>query len=213
MTVLARVCIDMLRFTCVTPPGPGGLPAESPTSEGFADPEEETLLGDSVGMAWLVVLETLTPAERVAFVFTICSTCRSMRSHRSWSARRPPRASSPAVHVGAYGATATMSSSLAVGRSSTPFSLLPVVGIFEALLALLDPDAKLNADHTAVERVGAARAGIRGASAVAGLFVGRALWRDRRWWTAPLERCGLRAVGPVSYSSSRSWTPRSSRST
>src|SRR4051812_31232192 len=70
-TVVGRVCIDMLRSRrsrreeyvgtwlpepIVAPDGGGG------------DPEQETLLGDAVGLALLVVLETLTPAERLAFV-------------------------------------------------------------------------------------------------------------------------------------------------
>ncbi|MGH8928241.1 MAG: sigma-70 family RNA polymerase sigma factor, partial [Acidimicrobiia bacterium] len=67
-TVVARVCLDMLRSRRSRREEPldGYLPEAAPP-EG-TDPEREALLADSVGPALLVVLETLTPAERVAFV-------------------------------------------------------------------------------------------------------------------------------------------------
>lgn len=60
------------------------------------------LQADSVGVALLVVLDTLTPAERLAFVCTTWSACRSARSPPSWIAHRLPHASSPVEHGGAY---------------------------------------------------------------------------------------------------------------
>src|SRR5262252_7098176 len=69
-TVVARVCLDMLRSRRLR----GEEPLETQTVEPAAprsagtDPEHEALLADSVGLALLVVLETLTPAERLAFV-------------------------------------------------------------------------------------------------------------------------------------------------
>src|SRR5437868_12987629 len=69
-TVVARVCLDILRSRRSRREepleSPGGAAVEIP--EPAADPEREALLADSVGLALLVVLETLTPAERLAFV-------------------------------------------------------------------------------------------------------------------------------------------------
>src|SRR5919202_6777748 len=65
-TVVARVCLDMLRTRKSRREEP--LP-DAPLAPGDRiDPEHEALLGESVGLAMLVVLETLAPAERVAFV-------------------------------------------------------------------------------------------------------------------------------------------------
>src|SRR6187200_2362482 len=69
-TVVSRVCLDMLRSRKSRreePIGPEVTPPSALRSEG-ADPEGEALLADSVGVALLVVLDTLTPAERLAFV-------------------------------------------------------------------------------------------------------------------------------------------------
>ncbi|SRR6266568_1354004 len=64
-TVVARVCLDMLRTRKARHEEP--LDAEADGADGI-DPEREALLADSIGLALLVVLEALTPAERVAFV-------------------------------------------------------------------------------------------------------------------------------------------------
>src|SRR5262245_45535482 len=67
-TVVSRVCLDMLRARRSR--GEEALDAEvaEPIADTKSDPEEEVLLADSVGVALLVVLGTLSPAERVAFV-------------------------------------------------------------------------------------------------------------------------------------------------
>ena len=67
-TVVSRVCLNMLqaRKTHAQPRREAGLPATRRAGE--SDPEYEALLADSVGHALLVVLDTLTPGERVAFV-------------------------------------------------------------------------------------------------------------------------------------------------
>jgi hypothetical protein len=62
----------------------------------------EALLSDSVGLALLVVLDTLTPAERLAFVLRAMFDLPSTRSARSWDARRPRHASSPAAPAAGY---------------------------------------------------------------------------------------------------------------
>src|SRR5262249_31646658 len=69
-TVVARVCLDMLRSRRARPDGPAELPLNEVIegTPGEGNPEQEALLADSVGIALLVVLETLGPAERLAFV-------------------------------------------------------------------------------------------------------------------------------------------------
>ncbi|WP_329292122.1 sigma-70 family RNA polymerase sigma factor [Streptomyces pseudovenezuelae] len=65
-TVVGRVCLDMLRSRRSRAEQP--LEPESPVPATVPDPEQDVLLADSVGSALLVVLDTLTPAERLAFV-------------------------------------------------------------------------------------------------------------------------------------------------
>ncbi|HLJ33249.1 MAG TPA: sigma factor, partial [Ktedonobacteraceae bacterium] len=69
-TVVARICLDMLRSrTSRREESLEASVAEQGTSpEGGVDPEQEAILADSVGLALLVVLDTLNPAERLAFV-------------------------------------------------------------------------------------------------------------------------------------------------
>ena len=69
-TVVGRVCLDMLRARRTRNEQPMGdrLPEPIVDAEAGVDPEHEELLADSVGLALLVVLETLSPAERLAFV-------------------------------------------------------------------------------------------------------------------------------------------------
>jgi RNA polymerase sigma factor (sigma-70 family) len=69
-TVVARVCLDLLRSRKARPEEPFDehVPAPMVNTEDGINPENEALLADSVGLALLVVLEALAPAERVAFV-------------------------------------------------------------------------------------------------------------------------------------------------
>src|SRR6266849_5018867 len=69
-TVVARVCLDMLRSRESRREEPLGASVPEPivSCEDGIDPEQEALLADAVGLALLVVLDTLTPAERLAFV-------------------------------------------------------------------------------------------------------------------------------------------------
>ena len=64
-TVVARICLDMLRTRAAQRERP---PDEAPDPVAVSSPEQEALLADSVGLALLVVLDTLAPAERLAFV-------------------------------------------------------------------------------------------------------------------------------------------------
>src|SRR5437773_1047422 len=69
-TVVARICLDMLRSRNSRREESldTSVPEPITSREGGIDPEQEVLLADSVGLALLVVLDTLTPAERIAFV-------------------------------------------------------------------------------------------------------------------------------------------------
>jgi len=69
-TVVSRVCLDMLRARAVRREDPLDVHVPDPilSRAGGADPEQQTLLDDSVGLALLVVLDTLSPTERLAFV-------------------------------------------------------------------------------------------------------------------------------------------------
>src|SRR5438128_2608683 len=70
-TVVSRVCLNILRSRAIRREDaldPTRMPDPLISIDGAADPEQEALLADSVGLALLVVLETLPPAERMAFV-------------------------------------------------------------------------------------------------------------------------------------------------
>jgi RNA polymerase sigma-70 factor (ECF subfamily) len=151
-TVVGRVCLNMLRARTAHREDPlDALPAE-PAAEGAAgpDPEEEALLADSVGLAMLVVLDTLAPAERVAFVlhdmFAVPFdeigrlTDRTAAAARQLAsrARRRVRGARPAP--GDSGASRRLVEAfLAASRG----------GDIEGLAAVLDPDVALHADRAA----------------------------------------------------------------
>src|SRR5262249_30773451 len=67
-TVVARVCLDLLRSRQSRREEPLGTHVPEPIALGGADPEQEAMMADSVGLALLVVLDTLKPAERLTFV-------------------------------------------------------------------------------------------------------------------------------------------------
>src|SRR2546425_698546 len=178
-TVVARVCLDMLRSRKSRREEPLDAhvpePPEMITSrEDALDPEHEALLADSVGLALLVVLETLAPAERVAFVLHDMFDLpfdeiapivgRSPTAARQLASRARRRV---------QGAAAVPEPDLARQRHVVDaFLAASRGGDFEALLAVLDPDVVLRADPMAVQ-IGASRE-VRGAAAVAGTFSGRA---------------------------------------
>jgi RNA polymerase sigma factor (sigma-70 family) len=174
-TVVARVCLDMLRSRSAKREEP--LSAVEVDAEGreadMRDPEREAILADSLGLALLVVLETLTPTERIAFVLhdmfavpfddiatIIDRTPDATRQLASRARRRLQGVSS--VPEGQFMRQRTVVEGfLAAART----------GDFEALLAVLDPDVALRADEAAV-RMGATAE--TGAMAVAKTFAGRA---------------------------------------
>jgi RNA polymerase sigma-70 factor (ECF subfamily) len=95
-TVVARVSLNQLRSRRLRREEPLGVHMPDPIVDpaDATNPEHEALLAESVGLALLVVLETLTPAERLAFVLHECSRCRSTRSlDRRSLPRCPPLAS------------------------------------------------------------------------------------------------------------------------
>jgi RNA polymerase sigma factor (sigma-70 family) len=177
-TVVSRVCLDMLRSRSSRREEPFDTPVHEAVSDpvgAAVDPEQEALLADSVGPALLVVLETLAPAERLAFVlhdlFAVpfdeiaAIVGRSPAAARQLASRARRRVQGAAADPPADRARqrAVVDAFLAASRD----------GDFERLLALLDPDVVLRADDVAV-RTGNIAAEVRGAAAVAETFAGRA---------------------------------------
>jgi RNA polymerase sigma factor (sigma-70 family) len=168
-TVVARVCLNMLhaRASRREESLEASVPASITSREGGIDPEEEAELADAVGLALLVVLDTLSPAERLAFVLhdifsvpfdEIASLVeRSPTATRQLAsrARRRVRGSAMGKDADLAGSREVVDAFLAASRE----------GSFDALLAVLDPDIVVRSDRAAVSR-GAARE-IRGAQAVA----------------------------------------------
>ncbi len=167
-TAVARVSLDMLRARRARRDDlfdEGRLPEPVVTRHEELDPEHEAMLADSVGLALLVVLETLTPAERLAFVlhdmfsvpFSEISTIvgRSPEASRQLAsrARRRVRGSAPVPDPDLRRQRAVVDAWLAAARD----------GRFDDLVALLDPDVVLRADTGA----GIAPTIVRGAEAVA----------------------------------------------
>jgi RNA polymerase sigma-70 factor (ECF subfamily) len=169
-TVVARISLDMLRSRKSRREEPldPGLPEPVVTGKRGTDPEYEAVLADSVGLAMLVVLETLEPAERLAFVLhdmfalpfdeiapIVGRTPVATRQLASRARRRVQGADRP-PHAGLSGKRQVVDAFLAAARG----------GDFAAMIAVLDPNIVLRADRF----VSPADAGreIHGAEAVAG---------------------------------------------
>jgi RNA polymerase sigma factor (sigma-70 family) len=168
-TVVGRVCLDMLRARRSRREEPLGVHVPDPVvrPDAGADPEHDALLADSVGLALLVVLETLSPAERLAFVlhdmFDVPFDEIAPIVQRSPAAARQ-LASRARRRV--KGAAAVPDTDLGRQREVVgAFLDAARGGDFDALLAVLDPDVVLRADAGAVP-AGASRV-IRGGPAVA----------------------------------------------
>jgi RNA polymerase sigma factor (sigma-70 family) len=175
-TVVARICLDMLRSRNSRREDPLESSVSEPITsrEGGIDPEQEALLADSVGLALLVVLDTLTPAERLAFVlhdiFAVPFDEIAPIVERSPTATRQ-LASRARRRV--RGAAMVKDADLAYQREVVDaFLAASRAGDFDALLAVLDPDVVFRHDLTTVP-AGASRE-VRGALAVARQFSGRA---------------------------------------
>jgi RNA polymerase sigma-70 factor (ECF subfamily) len=167
-TVVGRVCLDILRSRRARreESTDAWLPDPIVSVDERTDPEQEALLADSVGLALLVVLETLSPAERIAFVLhdsfgvpfdeiapIVDRTPEATRQLASRARRRvrgarPEGDADPAEHR----------------RVIDAFLAASLDGDFDALVAVLDPDVVLRTDH-ALPR--GTPGEIRGAEAVA----------------------------------------------
>ena len=170
-TVVARVCLNMLRSRNVRRQDPldAHVPDPVVSPEGELDPEEEALLADSVGLALLVVLDTLTAAERLTFVLhdmfelpfdeiapMVGRTPAAARQLASRARRRVKGAEVPAPDADLARQRAVVDAFFQASRG----------GDLDVLMALLDPDVVLRID--AGDRGRAASMVISGAEAVAG---------------------------------------------
>ena len=149
-TVVARVALNTLRARKTRPEQPLDVRLPDPIIDPAdgADPEHEALLADSVGLALLVVLETLTPAERLAFVLHDMFAVpfeqiapiveRSPEATRQLAsrARRRVRGAAPVPDADLSAQWEVVEAFLAAARE----------GDFDALVAVLDPDVELRAD-------------------------------------------------------------------
>jgi RNA polymerase sigma factor (sigma-70 family) len=149
-TVVARVCLNTLRSRTTRREEPLDVRVPDPvvSNESGLNPEHEALLADSVGLALLVVLETLTPSERLAFVlhdmFAVpfdqigSMLDRSPTAARQLAsrARRRVRGAAPVPDADLRRQRAVVDAFFAAARD----------GDFEALVAVLDPDVVLRSD-------------------------------------------------------------------
>jgi RNA polymerase sigma-70 factor, ECF subfamily len=181
-TVVARVCLDMLRSRKSRKEEP--LDKQVIKDPGAGNPEAELLIADSVGPALLLVLDTLTPTERIAFVLhdlfdlsfdeiaPIIDRTEIAARQLASRARRRVRGMKASSLEDTHRQREIVTAFLAASRE----------GDFSALLKLLHPDVVLRADKTAVKVAAANRAKgapsftseIRGADDVAETFKGRA---------------------------------------
>ncbi|VIO80516.1 sigma-70 family RNA polymerase sigma factor [Bradyrhizobium ivorense] len=171
-TVIARICLDMLRSRKSRREEPMSPDVPEPVADSSA--ERETEMADSVGAALLVVLETLAPAERLAFVLhdmfavpfeeiaPIVGRTPAAARQLASRARRRVQGAPRAPDADFSRRRGIVEAFLAASRN----------GDFEGLLAVLAPDAVVRADEAA-QRLGSLPE-IRGAAAIAEAFKGRA---------------------------------------
>jgi RNA polymerase sigma factor (sigma-70 family) len=169
-TVVARVCLDMLRSRTSRREEPLGphVPEPIVSREAGVDPEHEALLADSVGLALLVVLETLAPHERLAFVLhdmfgvpfdeiaPIVDRSPAAARQLASRARRRVRGAAPTPDADLARERTVVEAFLAAARN----------GDFDALVAVLHPDVVFRIDRGAISAGPPSRVA-RGAEAVA----------------------------------------------
>jgi RNA polymerase sigma factor (sigma-70 family) len=184
-TIVARVCLNTLKARRSRPEEPLGARVPDPivSPKDGVDPEHEALLADSVGLALLVVLDTLAPAERLAFVLhdmfavpfdeiaPIIERSPAATRQLASRARRRIQGATPVPDADLGSQRQVVDAFLAASRE----------GDFRALIAILDPDVVLRADRGALP-AGASRV-VRGAHAVADQTV--AFARARRGEATP----------------------------
>jgi RNA polymerase sigma factor (sigma-70 family) len=175
-TVVGRVCLDMLRSRRSRQEEYVGswLPEPIVSLDDETDPEQEAILADSVGLALLVVLETLTPTERLAFVLhdmfavpfdeiaPIVGRTPAATRQLASRGRRRVQGAEPNPDTDVRHQREIVDAFLAAARG----------GDFDALLAVLDPDVVFRADPGKIRRL--ARPPITGAEAVAAELLSRA---------------------------------------
>ncbi|MFI5698401.1 sigma-70 family RNA polymerase sigma factor [Kribbella sp. NPDC051586] len=173
-TVVGRICLDMLRTRRGWPELPVGEHSPVLADDVVADPELEAVQADSVGLALLVVLETLSPAERLAFVLhdmfavpfediaPIIGKSPAAARQIASRARRRVRGTPAPAGVDVIRQQEVVSAFLAAARNAD----------FAALLEVLDPEVVVRADAGASER--GIAASITGHDRVARTFTGRA---------------------------------------
>jgi RNA polymerase sigma factor (sigma-70 family) len=152
-TIVSRICLDMLRTRRARREEPADDWPPEPVSafELAPDPEQEVLLAESVGLALLVVLEKLTPGERLAFVLhdmfgfgfeeiapVLERSVPATRQLASRARRRVRGANTDAVSSRLAQQRTVIDAFLAASRG----------GDFEALVAVLDPDVSLRSSRT-----------------------------------------------------------------
>jgi len=149
-TVVARLCLDALRARKARREDPMGfqLPEPIVSSADGMNPEQEALLAESIGLAMLVVLEMLTPAERLAFVLhdvfgvpfdeiaPILDRTPIATRQLASRARRRVQGSAVESDVDLSGQRKVVDAFIAASRA----------GDFDALLQILDPDVVVRAD-------------------------------------------------------------------
>jgi RNA polymerase sigma factor (sigma-70 family) len=147
-TVVGRVCLDMLRARKTRREEPLGAHLPDPEVSYGDDPEADALRSDSVGLALLVVLDTLSPAERLAFVLhdlfavpfeevaTIVGRSPDATKMLASRARRRVQAAAPVPDADVSRQRQVVDAFLAAARG----------GEFDALVAVLDPDVVLRAE-------------------------------------------------------------------
>ncbi|MFD7609297.1 RNA polymerase sigma factor SigJ [Streptomyces sp. NPDC059828] len=193
-TVVGRICLDMVRSRTSRREDPLDvyLPDPIVSSISGTDPEQEAMITDSVGLAMLVVLDTLPPAERLAFVLhdmfavpfddiaDIVGRNAAATRQLASRARRRVQGAVPEPETDAARQRKVVEAFVAASRG----------GDFEALVSLLDPDVVLRVDGGALAP--AVSKLVRGAQEVASQA-----WMYRRF--APLARLALinGAVGTV----------------
>ncbi len=174
-TVVGRVCLDMLRARRARQEDYVGswLPEPIVSTDGETNPEQEALLADSVGLALLVILETLTPAERLAFVLhdmfgvsfeeiaPIVDRTPAAARQLASRGRRQVRGAAPEPDSDLRRQREIVDAFLAASRA----------GDFEGLLAVLDPDVVFRIDAGQISAL--ARPPVVGARAVAEQIVSR----------------------------------------
>jgi RNA polymerase sigma-70 factor (ECF subfamily) len=168
-TVVGRVCLDMLRARRSRQEDSVGswLPEPIVSLDDETDPEQEALLADSVGLALLVVLETLSPAERLAFVLhdmfgvpfddiaPIVGRAPDAARQLASRGRRRVQGAAPSPDADLAQQRDVVDAFLAASRA----------GDFEALLEVLDPDVVFRVDTGSITAL--ARPPVTGAAAVA----------------------------------------------